>query len=88
MTYASSCTTDIRLRASATLRLDTSTSSVNTSTSASSFGALLPDPAHLLEGTGWRGRHVKLAPGRKVDPTALAQLVEAAFVDVSERLSR
>ena len=52
------------------------------------FGALLADPARLLEGTGWRGRHVKLAPGRHVDHTALAQLVEAAFVDVAERLCR
>ena len=28
------------------------------------FGALLKDPARLLEGTGKRGRHVKLRPGR------------------------
>src|ERR1700744_1817330 len=30
------------------------------------FGALLDDPAHLLEGTGKRGRHVKLRPGSSV----------------------
>src|SRR6476660_10473633 len=33
------------------------------------FGALLKDPARLLEGTGKRGRHVKLWPGHAVDAT-------------------
>lgn len=37
------------------------------------LGALLKDPARLLEGTGKRGRHVKLRPGRVVD---------AAYVDI------
>src|SRR5262245_8004486 len=37
------------------------------------FGALLNDPARLLEGTGKRGRHVKLRPGRAVDTAALAE---------------
>ena len=32
------------------------------------LGALLNDPARLLEGTGKRGRHVKLGPGRKLIP--------------------
>ena len=50
------------------------------------FGALLPDPALLLEGTGKRGRHVKLRPGREVDAAALAELVEAAYVDIKARL--
>lgn len=50
------------------------------------FGALLDDPARLLEGTGKRGRHVKLRPGRDVDASALAQLVEAAYVDIKLRL--
>ena len=40
------------------------------------FGALLKDPARLLEGTGKRGRHVTLRPGCDVDSVALAQLVE------------
>ncbi len=31
------------------------------------YGALLKDPAHLLEGTGKRMRHVKLRPGRERD---------------------
>ena len=52
------------------------------------FGALLEDPARLLEGTGKRGRHVKLRPGREVDPAALAQLVAAAYVDIRARLRK
>ena len=50
------------------------------------LGALLDDPAHLLEGTGKRGRHVKLWPGRETDPAALARLVHAAYADVRARL--
>ena len=50
------------------------------------FGALLKDPARLLEGTGKRGRHVKLRPGREVDSAALARLVDAAYVDIRSRL--
>jgi len=50
------------------------------------FGALLRDPAGLLEGTGKRGRHVKLRPGREVDRTALAQLIDTAYVDIRARL--
>jgi hypothetical protein len=52
------------------------------------FGALLKDPARLLEGTGKRGRHVKLRPNREVDSAALAQLVEAAYVDIRARLRK
>ena len=52
------------------------------------FGALLEDPKRLLEGTGKRGRHVKLWPGREVDSVALAQLVAAAYVDIKARGSR
>ena len=52
------------------------------------FGALLKDPARLLEGTGKRGRHVKLRPGRDVDSAALAQLVDAAYVDIRARLGK
>jgi hypothetical protein len=52
------------------------------------FGALLEDPARLLEGTGKRGRHVKLRPGREVDPGALARLVEAAYADIRARLGK
>jgi hypothetical protein len=52
------------------------------------FGALLPDPARLLEGTGKRGRHVKLWPGQHVDATALARLVDAAYADIRARLKK
>jgi hypothetical protein len=52
------------------------------------FGALLTDPDRLLEGTGKRGRHVKLRPGRDVDPAALARLVDAAYVDIRARLRK
>jgi hypothetical protein len=52
------------------------------------FGALLDDPAGLLEGTGKRGRHVKLRPGRDVDSAALARLVDAAYADMRARLGK
>ena len=52
------------------------------------FGALLDDPARLLEGTGKRGRHVKLRPGRDIDSAALASLVDAAYVDIQQRLRK
>jgi hypothetical protein len=52
------------------------------------FGALLKDPDRLLEGTGKRGRHVKLRTGREIDSAALAQLVEAAYVDIRARLRK
>jgi hypothetical protein len=49
-------------------------------------GALLNDPARLLEGTGKRGRHVKLRSGRDVNRAALAELIDAAYVDIRARL--
>jgi hypothetical protein len=52
------------------------------------FGALLKDPTRLLEGTGKRGRHVKLGPGRDVDMAALAQLVDEAYRDIRARLRK
>jgi hypothetical protein len=52
------------------------------------FGALLRDPARILEGTGKRGRHVKVRPGREVDSAALAQLVDTAYVDIRARLRK
>ena len=52
------------------------------------FGAMLKDPARLLEGTGKRGRHVKLRPGCEVNSVALAQLVDAAYADIKARLRR
>ena len=52
------------------------------------FGALLSDPARLLEGTGKRGRHVKLRPGHDIDRAALGRLVDAAYVDIRARLRK
>ncbi|HLK39149.1 MAG TPA: DUF1801 domain-containing protein [Polyangiaceae bacterium] len=52
------------------------------------YGALLKDPARLIEGTGKRGRHVKLRPGRAVDAAALDRLVDAAYADIRARLRR
>ena len=52
------------------------------------FGALLKDPARLLEGTGKRGRHVKLRPGREVDSDSLGRLVDAAYADIRARLRK
>ncbi len=42
------------------------------------YGAELPDPEHLLEGTGRLFRHVKLRSVDDVNRSALRQLVEAA----------
>ena len=50
------------------------------------YGALLDDPAGLLEGTGKRMRHVKLSPGRELAAAALSSLIHAAYVDVKARL--
>jgi hypothetical protein len=50
------------------------------------YGALLDDPARLLEGTGRRGRHVKLKPGREVDARALRALVAAGYADIKLRV--
>jgi hypothetical protein len=50
------------------------------------FGAMLPDPAGLLEGEGKRMRHVKLRPGVVLDEKALAALIAAAYADIRQRL--
>jgi hypothetical protein len=50
-------------------------------------GAMLPDPAGLLEGSGKRMRHVKLHPGRELDTAALKDLVAAAYADIKARLA-
>jgi hypothetical protein len=43
-------------------------------------GAELADPAHLLEGSGKRMRHVKLKPGQPVSAAALEELIDAAYL--------
>jgi hypothetical protein len=51
-------------------------------------GAVLPDPAGLLEGDGKFMRHVKLrsGPGHEPDPEALDALIVAAYRDMKARL--
>lgn len=51
-------------------------------------GAMLADPAGLLEGTGKRMRHVKLRPGREPDAEALNALIAAAYQDIRHRLAQ
>lgn len=50
------------------------------------YGAHLDDPGGLLEGAGKNMRHVKLKVGRLPDATALANLIDAAYLDVKLRL--
>src|SRR5580765_6352489 len=48
-------------------------------------GALLRDPAGLLEGTGKNMRHVKLRPGSDVDSRALSTLIDASYRNIKSR---
>jgi hypothetical protein len=50
-------------------------------------GDALRDPAGLLEGTGKRMRHVKLRPGHEPNVRALGDLIDAAYIDIRERLA-
>jgi hypothetical protein len=50
-------------------------------------GAMLADPAGLLEGEGKRMRHVKLRPGKQLDADALDALIAAAYRDMRRRLT-
>ena len=49
-------------------------------------GAALPDPAHLLQGTGKFMRHVKLRLGTATNGAALSRLIEAAYLDIKARV--
>ena len=49
-------------------------------------GAALPDPAHLLQGTGKFMRHVKLRPGTSINAAALSRLIETAYSDIKVRV--
>jgi len=51
------------------------------------YGAALPDPARLLEGSGRFGRHVKLRAGVAVDGPALQGLIHAAWADIRARVA-
>jgi hypothetical protein len=48
-------------------------------------GAVLADPAGLMEGKGKRMRHVKLRPGKELDVEALSELIAAAYHDIRRR---
>jgi hypothetical protein len=50
------------------------------------YGAVLEDPAGLLEGSGKRMRHVKLRPGPEPNTAALRDLIDAAYFDIRARL--
>ena len=50
-------------------------------------GAMLDDPAGLLEGSGKRMRHVKLMPGRDSNAAALGKLVDAAYLEIKAHLA-
>ena len=50
------------------------------------YGAALPDPAHLLQGTGKFMRHVKLRPGTATNAAALSGLIETAYSDIKARV--
>ncbi len=49
-------------------------------------GGTLPDPAHLLQGTGKFMRHVKLRPGTATNAAALSRLIDAAYSDIKARV--
>jgi hypothetical protein len=49
-------------------------------------GASLPDPAHLLQGTGKFMRHVKLKPETPSNAAALSRLIDLAYADIKARV--
>lgn len=49
-------------------------------------GASLPDPDHLLQGSGKFMRHVKLKSGMTTNAAALHRLIEAAYSDIKARV--
>lgn len=49
-------------------------------------GASLPDPAHLLQGTGRFMRHVKLKSDTLINEDALHSLIEAAYAAMKDRV--
>ncbi len=49
-------------------------------------GAALPDPAHLLQGSGKFMRHVKLSSDSSANAAALRTLIETAYADIKARV--
>lgn len=50
------------------------------------YGADLPDPIGLLEGTGKQGRHIKLRPGEERHDDEIEALIRASYVDIKQKL--
>ena len=50
------------------------------------YGAALPDPARLLQGTGKFMRHVKLRPGAPMNTAALSRLIDISYSDLKARV--
>ena len=51
------------------------------------YGAELPDPAAMLEGSGKQMRHVKVRPGKALDAAALEVLILESYHDIRRRVS-
>ena len=51
-------------------------------------GAMLKDPAGLLQGSGKSMRHVKLRPGEAVNREALIELIAEAYNDIKTALEQ
>lgn len=49
------------------------------------YGATLPDPSGILEGTGKLGRHIKLRPDQVYEEQAVRQLIQLAYQDILQR---
>ena len=49
-------------------------------------GASLPDPAHLLQGTGKFMRHIKLKPETPTDAAYLNKLIQTAYTHMKARV--
>lgn len=50
------------------------------------MGAYLDDPADLLQGEGKRMRHLKIRPDSGQNVSAIAMLIEDAYLDVRRRM--
>lgn len=52
------------------------------------YGAFLPDPDRLLQGSGRFMRHVKLRPSGVANEDALLRMIETAYADVKARVEQ
>ncbi len=51
-------------------------------------GADLPDPQHLLQGTGKISRYVEIKAGEKINSKAVTELLKNALAAYEERISK